>query len=77
MMDGGGIDGDDVWPAGIRFGTLADHFDRVTALCYNRDPDVSRARIDGIDRLFDGPVDAGITLDHEIVRTEAELRRLV
>lgn len=77
VMDGGGLDSDDVWPAGIRLGDLADHVDRVTALCYVRNPDDARARIDGIARRFNGPVDAGITLDHDIVRSEAELRQLV
>lgn len=77
VMDGGGLDSDDVWPAGIRLGDLSDHVDRVTALCYVRDPEVACARIDGIASRFDGPVDAGITLDHEIVRSEAELRQLV
>lgn len=77
VMDGGGFNADDVWPAGIRFTDIADHVDRVTALCYVRDLDVIRTRIDGIDRLFDGPVDAGITLNHETVQREDELQRLV
>ncbi|WP_254533994.1 hypothetical protein [Natrinema gelatinilyticum] len=77
VMDGGGLNGDDVWPAGIRLSGLVDHVDRVTALCYVRSPDAARDRIDGIDRLFEGPVDAGITLDHEINRNEAELQRLI
>lgn len=76
-MEGGGFEPDELWPAGVRLGAIADHVERVTALCYVRDPDAARARIDAISQLFDGPVDAGVTLDHEIIRTHGELDALV
>lgn len=77
VMDGGGLDGDKVWPSGIRLGDLTDHVNRVTALCYVSDPNIARERIDGINRLFDGPVDIGVTLAHETIQSASKLQQLV
>jgi catechol 2,3-dioxygenase-like lactoylglutathione lyase family enzyme len=77
VMDGKGLDAEDVWPAGVRLGELQRHLDRVTALCYVRDPDVARQRVRGIETIVDCPVDVGITFDRETIRSPDELRALV
>lgn len=77
VMDGKGFDAGDVWPAGVRLGELQRHLDRVTALCYVRDPSVARRRVRGIETVVDCPVDVGLTFDHEAVRSPDELRALV
>jgi hypothetical protein len=77
VMDGTGLDADDVWPAGVRLGDLQAHLDRVTALCYVRDPEVARRRVRGIEAVVDCPVDVGLTFDREAVTAPDELRSLV
>lgn len=77
VMDGSGVDPDDIWPSGVTFDVLNSHVDRVTALCYVRDPSVARQRIVSVQSLFDGPVDAGVTLDPEVLRTSEALEAVV
>ncbi|WP_207592760.1 hypothetical protein [Halomontanus rarus] len=53
--------------AGVRFETLEAHLDRVTALCYVSESEVARDRITALERRVDLPIDAGITLDPDVV----------
>ena len=77
VMDGGGLDAEDVWPAGVRLRGLQAHLDRVTALCYVRDPAAARRRVSGIEAVVDCPVDVGLTLDSDTIRSPEDLSALV
>lgn len=76
IMEGGSLDAGKLWPAGVRLSELEPHLDRVTALCYVRDPSVARERIHRIRTTFGGPIDVGITLDQETLRYREEFERL-
>ncbi|MFB6135855.1 MAG: hypothetical protein ABEJ04_03770 [Halobacteriaceae archaeon] len=76
LMDGFGVDPGDGWPAGVRLDDVERHCDRATALCYVSDPDVARDRVRTLERSVDVPVDAGVTLDPDVVQREAEFRAL-
>lgn len=77
IMDAGTLDPGAGWPAGVRLTDVTDYVDRVTALCYVGDPDVARERVTRTHRLVDCQVDAGVTLDPEMVGSQAELVALV
>jgi hypothetical protein len=77
VMEGTGLDVGDIWLSGVRFADLTRHMDTLTALCYVGDSAVARQRIAGISRLFDGSIDAGITLDQDAIRSRAALSELV
>lgn len=64
-------------PAGVRLGRLSAHLDAVTAICYTDSPGTARERIQQARAVFDGPVHAGVTLDPDVVETEAEFRAVV
>lgn len=55
------------WPAGVALDRLAPYLDRLTALCYVADPETAVERVRQLEELSDGPVDAGVTMDPEIV----------
>jgi hypothetical protein len=77
VMDGGGVDADDVWRGGVRFGSLTDAVDRVTALCYVDTPTAVRERIGEVEARVDCPVDVGLTFEPDAIRTLEGLRALV
>jgi len=77
VMEGDAFDVDGIWPSGVRIDDIDDHVERLTALCYVGDPNVARERITGIASLFDGPIDAGVTLDQNAIRSRAALSELV
>lgn len=70
-------DPDDHWPTGVRVGGLDSVLDRAMALCYVSDPAVARDRLRWLDRIVDLPLDAGLTLDPDVISSEEELRALV
>ncbi|WP_255171412.1 hypothetical protein [Natrononativus amylolyticus] len=63
--------------AGVRLADLERHLDRVTAICYVRDPETARSRIEVLDELVDLPIDAGVTLDPDVVERAAQFHELV
>jgi hypothetical protein len=65
------------WPSGITPTLLDRHVDRIKPLCYVEDPRTARDWLRYYDRLVDCSIDAGITLDPTIIRTEDELRTMV
>lgn len=73
----GGADPKDVWSAGVRPDQLDASLDRMTAMCYVSDPTVARERVLKLKEMVDCPVDAGLTLDPNIVETASELHALV
>lgn len=77
VMDGGGVTVDDVWSAGVRLRDIDSYFDRVTALCYVRDPSAARQRIQKLESIVDCPVDVGITLDQDTISTREQLVTLL
>lgn len=73
----GGADPEAVWPTGVRPGRLDGSLDRATAMCYVTDPTVARERVRTLKAMIDRPVDAGLTLDPNVVETPSELHALV
>lgn len=63
--------------SGVRLEALERHLDRVTAICYVADPDVTRDRIRAIERLVDLPIDVGLTLDPDVVDRREQVAALV
>jgi len=74
LMDGFGVDPGDGWPAGVRLADVDRCCDRATALCYVDDPAVARERVRTTERALDVPVDAGVTLDPDVVADEGTFR---
>ena len=72
-----GVEPGSGWPAGVRLADLADHVDRMTAICYESDPIVARERVRTFRRTVDLPLDAGVTLDPAFVERESDLVALV
>ncbi|MWG35000.1 hypothetical protein [Halomarina oriensis] len=74
-----GADPTGLWPAGVRPDRLADHLDRAMAICYVSAPDRARDRIRSLRETVDGDVtvDAGVTLDPNVVPDEATFDSLV
>lgn len=66
-----------LWPAGVRLADLDAHLDRTVALCYVRDPSVARERIEEFRDRLDCPIDAGVTLDPDVIERESHLLDLV
>lgn len=71
VADGFGPEPEDGWPSGVVLDRVADQLDRVTALAYTGNPQKARARVGGLQSLFDGPVDVGVTLDPEVIDSQA------
>lgn len=65
------------WPAGVRLSSLEKHLDRVTALCYVSNPSTARKRIRTLRRSVDLPVDAGVTVDPDVIDTEEDLAAVI
>lgn len=63
--------------AGVRLESLETHLDRVTALCYVAERETARDRIATLDSALDLPVDAGITLDPNVVSRSNQVHALV
>lgn len=63
--------------AGVQLERLEPHLDSVTALCYVADADTARDRISALERVVDVPIDAGITLDPDVVDNASQLGELV
>lgn len=77
VADGLGHDHSDGWPAGVELSRLESHLDRVTALCYVDDPEISRQRVGRLERVVDLPVDAGVCLDPGIVESKRAWQEVV
>lgn len=77
VMDGFGVEPGEGWPAGVTLDAVSAHCDRATALCYVGDPAVARERVRALSRSVDVPVEAGLTLDPDLVPDEATFRALV
>jgi len=77
VMDGFGAEPGAGWPAGVTLDAVSTHCDRATALCYVADPAVARERVRTLSRSVDLPVDAGLTLDPNLVPDEGAFRALV
>lgn len=63
--------------AGVRPELLERHLDRVTGLCYVPDAETAQAHLSDLQSAVDVPVDAGITLDPEVVDSRRQLSGLV
>jgi hypothetical protein len=63
--------------AGVQLERIELHLDRVTALCYVVAADAARNRISALERAVDVPIDAGITLDPDVVSGAGPLADLV
>lgn len=77
VMEQLGVDPGVVWPSGIVLERVEKHVDRMTALCYDGDPTVARRRIETLARRVDCPLDAGVTLDPDVVENRAQLAAVV
>lgn len=77
VADGFGHDPGDGWPAGVDLDRLDSHFDRVTALCYVGDPEVARERVEDLDAAVDLPIDAGVSVDPDVVESKDEWQAVV
>jgi hypothetical protein len=77
VMDGFGVEPGAGWPAGVTLDAVSAHCNRATALCYVADPAVARERVRTLRRSVDVPVEAGVTLDPDLVPDEASFRALV
>ncbi|UPV76809.1 putative glycoside hydrolase (plasmid) [Halorussus limi] len=75
--DGLGRDPNDGWPAGVVLDRIRPHLDRIVALCYTDDRELARRRVRRYREAVDVPVDAGVTLDPDVVGTETEWRGIV
>lgn len=62
---------------GVRLADVEDHLDRVTAICYVDEPAAARERLRAVGERVALPVDAGISLDPDLVGSEADFRALV
>jgi hypothetical protein len=77
VADGLGHEPDDGWPAGVVPSRLEPYLDRVTAMCYVDDPAVARRRTEGLGEAVDLPVDAGLTLDPDVIDSRETWREVV
>lgn len=64
-------------PAGVRLSDVERHLDRLVAICYVPDAATARARVRTLTRAVDLPVDAGVTLDPDVVDRREQLAELV
>lgn len=67
VMEWPGYDPGDGVPAGVHLTDIDDHLDRMTALCYVSSPEAARARIRELRRAVSSPVDAGVTLNPNVI----------
>lgn len=65
------------WSSGVRLRDVEPYLDRVHVSCYTSDTDAIEKRIRTLQRLSDRPVDAGITLDPDVVDSERALTDVV
>jgi hypothetical protein len=63
-----GYVGPERWPAGVTPGVVESTLDRVCPLCYVSDPAAAREQLRTMQRAVDLPVDAGVTLDPDVIR---------
>ncbi|WP_049903309.1 hypothetical protein [Halococcus agarilyticus] len=77
VADGFGRSPGDGWPAGVDLDRLEPHLDALTALCYVSDPELAEDRVRAFDERFDLPVNAGISLDPDLVGSRAEWETIV
>lgn len=77
LMDGFGVEPGDSWPAGVRLADVEAALDRATAICYVSDSNTARERLRGFTRQLDIPVDAGVTLDPNLVERESQFRAVM
>ena len=66
-----------VEPAGVNLDALSAHLDGVTAICHTDSPETARERVREGRAAFDGPVQAAVTLDPDVVPNEAAFREVV
>lgn len=67
----------DGWQSGLSHDVLEHHADRLKVLCYVSDPTAARSRLKTFERNVDLPLDAAITLDPAVLKTEREFRAMV
>ena len=70
--DGFGRGPNDGWPAGVDLDRLEPYLDNITALCYVSDPEAASDRVLAFDERFDLPINGGISLDPELIGSQAE-----
>ncbi|WP_435156898.1 hypothetical protein [Haladaptatus sp. DFWS20] len=75
--DGLGRDPNEGWPAGVVLDRIRPYLDRIIALCYTDDRELARRRVRQYRETVDVPVDAGVTLNPDVVGTETEWRTIV
>lgn len=73
----GGFSPDSRWPNGIRITELDDVLDRMMAMCYVADPNEARDRIRTLRRAVSCPVDAGTTIDPNVIERRGEFLSLL
>jgi hypothetical protein len=76
-MEAYGTDPASLRPAGVRLADLEPHLDRVTAICYVGDAEIARNRIRKLESRVDLQIDAGVTLDPNVVDRRERLAALV
>lgn len=77
LMDGFGVDPGDGWPAGVKLADVEAALDRATAICYVSDPGTARERLRRFTRQLDIPVDAGVTLDPDLIDRESQFHAVM
>lgn len=76
LADGGGYTPEELWPAGVTPEALSEHVDDVTALCYTDDVETIDRRLSACRSALDHDVDAGLTLDPDVVDDRDHWRTL-
>lgn len=77
VMESYGSTPPDLPLAGVRTDALEKYLDGVTGFCYVTDPEVARERLTSLKRTVDLPVDAGLTLDPNVIDRCEQLDDLV
>lgn len=77
VADGFGRGPDDGWPAGVDLDRLEPHLDALTALCYVSDPELAEDRVRAFDERFALPVNAGVSIDPDLVGSQTEWEAIV
>ncbi|MFC7007269.1 hypothetical protein [Halalkalicoccus salilacus] len=77
VMESYGSTPPDLPLAGVRTDALEKYLDGVTGFCYVDDPEVARERLASLKRTVDLPVDAGLTLDPNVIDRCEQLGDLV
>ncbi|WP_082230540.1 hypothetical protein [Haloprofundus marisrubri] len=70
--DGLGRNPNDGWPAGVQLDRIESSLDRIISLCYTGDRDIARERVNQYREAVDIPVDAGFSLDPEIIGSKRD-----